>query len=88
MRPEKVEQLKKETQDDIQLNLLKETIISGWPDCKKTLNPLLMPYFDYADKLAVQDGIIFKGERVVINHSMRAETRKEIHGATLESMVA
>ena len=83
MRPEKLEQLKRETQDDIQLNLLKETIITGWPDNKKSFNPLLMPYYAYADELAVQDGIIFKGERVVIPQSMRAETRQEIHGAHL-----
>ena len=42
-----------------------------------------MPYYAYADELIVQDGIIFKGERVVIPQFMRAETRKEIHGAHL-----
>ena len=83
MRPEKIAELKHETDLDPQLSLLKSTIIEGWPDNKKDTSSLVMPFFSYADELSVQDGIIFKGERVVVPQSMRADTKKEIHAAHL-----
>ena len=60
MRPEKIAELKHETDLDPQLSLLKSTIIEGWPDNKKDTSSLVMPFFSYADELSVQDGIIFK----------------------------
>ena len=83
MRPEKIAELKHETDLDPQLSLLKSTIIEGWPDNKKDTSSLVMPFFSYADELSVQDGIIFKDERVVVPQSMRADTKKEIHAAHL-----
>ena len=38
-----------------------------------------MPYYHYRDELAVSDGIIMRGERVVIPLSMRKEMKRKIH---------
>ena len=83
MTHERLATPKNDTQQDIQLNMLKETIITGWPEQKKEVNSLLMPYYLYADERSVQDGIIFKGECVVILQAMRGDMRKEIHAAHL-----
>jgi hypothetical protein len=38
-----------------------------------------MIYFDVRDELTVQNGLIFKGERVVIPTSLRLDMIKRIH---------
>ena len=48
------------------MKLLKSIIINGWPGDKLHFPPEVLPYFSIRDKLSVQDGIIFRGERAVI----------------------
>ena len=37
--------------------------------------------FDYRDELTVQDGIILRGERIVIPSSMRREMKQSVHAS-------
>ena len=39
----------------------------------------LTPYFSYRDELTVQDGIILRGERVVIPAAMRPDIKVKVH---------
>ena len=54
-----------------------------WPEDKSKAPSLVSPYFSFADELTVQDGVIFKGERVVIPCSMRGEMKRSIHESHL-----
>ena len=83
MRAERLERLQKETEADQVLSTLKSVIVEGWPDDKSKLPSVLMPYHSYADELTVQNGIIFKGERVIIPQSMRNEMKHDIHQSHL-----
>ena len=58
--------LKNAVAKDQTFSLLKSTILSGWPSQMHELIPTLYPYFPYRDELTVQDGIIMRGERVLI----------------------
>ena len=58
------------TQDDEQLKLLGDLIRVGWPDCKE-------------EELTVQNGVLFKGDRVVIPFGMRDELKKKLHASRL-----
>lgn len=82
---ERLERLQKETDADTVLSTLKSVISQGWPDDRSKLQNILTPrpYFSFADELSVQDGIIFKGERVVVPASMRSEMKKDIHQSHL-----
>ena len=42
-----------------------------------------MPYTSYKDELTVQNGVIFRGERLVIPVSLRSEMKKSIHQSHL-----
>ena len=83
MKQEKVEALQRETDTDEVLSTLKAVMMAGWPDDKSKVPDILHPYFSYADELTVQDGIIFKGERVVIPLNMRAQMKRDIHESHL-----
>ena len=79
IRPERLEKLKAATAQDENLQTLKAIIMSGWPDDKTTLPAEITPYFSFRDELSVQDGLIIKGDRVVIPWNMRAEIKKLLH---------
>ena len=76
-------QIQRETEQDESLQVLKAVIQHGWPENKSTLPLLASPYFDTRDELSVQDGLIFKGERVVVPKAARSALLKSIHNSHL-----
>ena len=83
IRPERLQQLKTETENDEALHLLKTVIRDGWPEEKQDLPILITPYHSIRDELSIQDGIIFRGERVVVPTSLRTEMKRAVHQAHL-----
>ena len=79
MPEEKIHEIRQHTSDDTSLQQLKRIIQEGWPADEKSLPPLVTPYFSVRDELAVTDGLIFRGERLVIPKGMRAAVKKDIH---------
>ena len=71
--------------DNVTVQSLLSTIGNGWPESKKDVQNDLLPYFDVRDTLSHQNGIIIKGERIVIQASLRDTTKKQLHSAHLES---
>ena len=41
--------------------------------------PPAVPYYNFRDELAVADGLVFRGERLVIPHTMRSQIKKDIY---------
>jgi len=62
-------QIQRETEKDETLQTLKAVIQQGWPDDESTLPSVVSPYVNARDEMSVQDGLIFKGERVVVPKS-------------------
>ena len=80
---ERLEQIRKATEQDEVLSSLKSVILRGWPDDNTQIIPRVMPYTSYKDELTVQNGVIFRGERLVIPVSLRSEMKKSIHQSHL-----
>lgn len=53
------------------MRALAEIITRGWPDNMKVLLDSLKLFFNYRDELTVQDGLILRGQRIVIPLSMQ-----------------
>ena len=83
IRDERLEQLKLETDQDEILQMLKKSIIRGWTDERKQLPEQLTPYYSYRDELAVQDGLVFKGNRIVVPQKLRKEMMTKVHSSHL-----
>ena len=81
IRRERLERLKKATEEDESLQILQATIIQGWPTERSLCMSHVAPYYNFRDELSVQDGLIFKGERLVVPVTMRPELRKALHMA-------
>ena len=55
-----------DTKEDDVMSVLIETLLCGWPETKADLPIKLTPYFHTRDEYTVQDGLVFKGDTVVI----------------------
>ena len=71
VKDEKLHKIKQATMEDKTLQILKQTIIHGWPEQKQLIPMELAPYQHEKHNLIVQDGIIFVGDRVVSPSRMR-----------------
>ena len=77
--PKKQYQLREATKTDLVLNSLMETIVHGWPDSIKALPVDVRPYWSFRDKLAIEDGIIFKGQEVIAPEGLRQDVLRQLH---------
>jgi len=79
----RIDEVRGATLSDESLQELSNVIVTGWPDTKDYLSPSVKLYFSYRDELTVQDGIIYRGERVVIPQSMRRTAKERVHDGHL-----
>ena len=81
---ESLNQLRDETAKDQSLQILMQVVLTGWPK-HKHLAPLeLQTYFSSRNELSVQDGLLFKGNRVVIPTSLRQSIIQRIHSTHMD----
>lgn len=66
-----------------ELNELTSVIIDGWPDSKKQLPNAARPYWDSRSELAILDGIVYKGMRIVVPPSQHKSMLNLIHKSHL-----
>ena len=78
MRAERIADICLKTQEDPILSTLKPTIQHGWPD-KEEVPLQIRQFFNQRDELAVTDGLIFRGERLVIPRELRKSILSELH---------
>ena len=46
-------------------------VLAGWPDRRQEVPASLTPYWDSRGELAVSDGVIYKGMRIVVPPSLQ-----------------
>ena len=69
------------TEADSTLQLVKELVTKGWPEYKRSCPVPAKQYWSVPDDLTVVDGLMLRGEAVVIPHSLRQEVLSRInHG--------
>ena len=73
------ELLKSETKKDQTLTDLQQTITSGWPDDKQHLAPNLCPFWTFREELSTLNGIVYKGQQVLVAQSMHPTMLGKIH---------
>ena len=74
MEPTRLESLQEETKADSTLAALTYLIITGWPDSMQDLPEHLHPYWCFRDELTIVNGLVMKGNRVVVPASTSTET--------------
>ena len=77
--PSKLQQMAEATAEDQDLQQLRNTISSGWPDSIADVPQVVQPYWTLREELHEAKGILFKGHRIIIPRSMRNEMVAIIH---------
>ena len=62
----KLEEVRKATSEDTTMQLLQATIQNGWPNKISETPAELKPFWTYRDELSEADGIVLKGEKILI----------------------
>ena len=66
-----IQEVAAETGNDKTLQVLKHYILNGWPNESDQVPPEIKPYFALRDEMVTDKEVIYKGNRCVIQHSMR-----------------
>lgn len=75
----RLQEIRETTENDAQLKLLSKAIMEGWPEERKQCPENIAEYWNHRDELSKTNGIIFKGEKIVIPTSVRGEMLTKIH---------
>ena len=71
-----------ENEKDGDLQKLKSYIQAGWLEKQKSIPSNLAPYYHIRDELATQDGLLFRGDRLIIPKSLRKKTHQGLEATT------
>ena len=77
--PKKKLEFQKTIQDDSLLCTFGNTIVAGWPEDIKDILKALCPYHNHCDIMTVEDGLILKGEALIIPPLKREKILQAIH---------
>ena len=66
------------TKEDAILSDLQQVILSGWPDSKCQVPPNAQEFWNYRDELTVAQGLIVKGQKIVVPSSLRGEMLEKL----------
>ena len=85
----RLHEIQQATMKDASLQQLKDYILEGWPTHKERVPPDIRRYFDLRHVLSFHEGIILKGEAILIPHSVKSDMLRRLHSAHLgyDSMI-
>ena len=75
--------IQRETQKDYTLQALKEMVLSGWTAEQSRVPEKRKKYWTFREEIGLLNGILYKGQKVIIPQSMRKEMLKKIHSSHL-----
>ena len=65
--------------DDPMMNPLKDTIYQGWPEYRKQYLTTLWKYWTFRCDLAQDDGLVLKGNRIVVLETLQCPVLEVIY---------
>ncbi|KAK3793389.1 hypothetical protein RRG08_039195 [Elysia crispata] len=80
-----LEKLRAQTSKDDDMQVLIGIIKRGWPEEKSELPPSARPYFDFRETMSIENGLIVRGEKVIVPKAMRGEIKRRLHAAHLST---
>ncbi|MES9883587.1 MAG: RNase H-like domain-containing protein [Sedimenticola sp.] len=75
----KLDQIRQATCRDTQFQVLIRVILDGWPDIRNKCPKSIIEYWNHRDEVCVYDGIIYRGENIMIPKSMRDDMISAVH---------
>lgn len=67
------------TKEDEELSELHQVILSGWPTARSQVPVKLEKYWNYREELTLAQGVILKGQKILVPGSLRGEMLEKLH---------
>ena len=80
---ERLDKVRSDTSQDAVLNQLVETIIAGWPEDVKDILPDIRSFLSFREQLSVENGLVLKGQQLVIPRMQQPDILRQLHTAHL-----
>ena len=77
--PIDIKTVQEATMQDQDLNKLKEVVFKGWPAYRKQCPQELWDYWTFRCDLVIEDGLILKGDRIIIPEILRGQILDALH---------
>ena len=77
--PEKLQEFRDNTANDADLQLLQNTVTQGWLVERSKVPEAIRPYFAFRDEIIYCNGLLFRGNQLVVPKVMQAEMLSHIH---------
>ncbi|XP_060083209.1 uncharacterized protein K02A2.6-like [Ylistrum balloti] len=78
-----LDEIREATSKDTGLQSVIRLVLDGWPDDKNEVPSGALPYLDFRDVISYSDGILVKGEAIVIPSKLRSAMKDRRHSAHL-----
>ena len=78
---ERLYKIRVETGKDTTLQTLMNVVKAGWPNEKPDVPLCIKEYWPYREELTTQNGLLYRGTRIIIPKSMRPEMIERAHAA-------
>ena len=75
----RLQQIRDLLPNDKQLDALGQVVRRGWPDRRHQCPLLVQDFWNYRDEISFYDGLLLKGDRVIIPKAMQPEVLDSIH---------
>lgn len=79
LSPRCTDELRDAVKSDIPCQQLCEVIVRGWPSTSKELPQLLQPFFSMKQELTLEDGLLLRGQRLVIPAALQKFYTSQLH---------
>ena len=76
---EGLKRVQKATEQDKEMSELKRLIQEGWPEDISQVPKSVKCYYSFREELTCQEGLIFKGERLIIPKGLREDMMQRMH---------
>ncbi len=80
---QRLDQIQRLTHQDTTLQTLKSTILAGWPEQREDTPVCIRNYWNFREELTVQNGVLYKGCRVIVPPALKSEMLERIHASHL-----
>ena len=77
----RLQSIRQHTAADNSLQVLMTIIKKGWPENKTSLPLCVREYWAYRDELSTQNGLVFRGTRIIIPSALRPELITRAHAS-------
>jgi len=78
-----LQEIKSATEGDAEFQALAPIITQGWPERRADVPSQLQVYFPFREELSLQDGVVLKGEPIIVSSSLGQCMMDKVHASHL-----